>query len=74
MKMFMKLRIRTKRLRRVNSGVNSGVLEALGKYWRKKKKATTGHWIRTSSNIQSYTVSKAVDSEVNKPPSLPFMV
>ena len=29
---------------------------------------------RTSSNIQSYTVSKAVDSEVNKPPSLPFMV
>ena len=29
---------------------------------------------RTSSKIQSYTVSKAVDSEVNKPPSLPFMV
>ena len=33
-----------------------------------------GHFIRRSQNIKTYKVSKAVDSLVNKPAKVPFMV
>ena len=32
-----------------------------------------GHFIRRSSDIKSYLVSKAVDSKVNCPPKLPVI-
>ena len=32
-----------------------------------------GHFIRRSSNVKSYLVSKAVDFKVNCPPKLPVM-
>ena len=40
----------------------------MDEYWRKSGRVAdrAGHWFRTDSNIKSHTVSKAVDSSVNK--------
>lgn len=52
------------------------VREGLKAYWSKARRAGygEGHWIRRSDNIQSYTVSKAVDTLTKRKPSVPFMV
>ena len=54
---------------------DSVVKEALEAYLSKCKREgdREGHFIRRSSNIKSYVVSKAVDSKVNCPPKLPVM-
>ena len=55
---------------------DSIVKEALGSYlsdW-KREGDREGHFIRRSSNVKSYLVSKAVDSKLNRPPKLPVMV
>jgi hypothetical protein len=51
------------------------VEEALSSYWGKQKVAGNrgGHWIRRGDSVKSYTISEAVDSIVNKTPSVPFM-
>ena len=55
---------------------DSVVLEALGAYWSRKKvrENRQGHWVRRDSNMRQYVVSEAVDSEVNQPPDVAFMV
>ena len=51
------------------------VEEALSSYWGRQKMAGNkgGHWTRRSDNVKSYTISEAVDTIVNRPPSVPFM-
>ena len=55
---------------------DSIVKEALGSYLSdcKREGDREGHFIRRSSNVKSYLVSKAVDSKLNRPPKLPVMV
>ena len=52
------------------------IQEALGSYLSdcKREGDKEGHFIRRSSNVKSYLVSKAVDSKLNRPPKLPVMV
>ena len=53
----------------------SVVLEAIASYWGRKVKANkVGHWVRRHRDMRQYVVSEAVDSVVNQPPSVPFMV
>jgi len=55
---------------------DSVVLEALGAYWSRKKvrENRQGHWVRRDKDMRQYVVSEAVDSEVNQPPDVAFMV
>ena len=50
------------------------VLEALGAYWSRMKVDRQGHWVRKNKDMRQYMVSQAVDSEVNQPPDVAFMV
>ena len=51
------------------------VEETLKEYFRdsKRKSSSQGHFIRRSSDIRSYSVSKAVDRIMNVPSKLPWM-
>ena len=53
---------------------DSVVLEALGAYWSRMKVDRQGHWVRKNKDMRQYMVSQAVDSEVNQPPDVAFMV
>ena len=49
--------------------------EALKEYFKdcKMKNSSNGHFIRRSSNIKSYCVSKSVDRTMKVPPKFPWM-
>ena len=50
------------------------VLEALGACWSRMKVDRQGHWVRKDKDMRQYMVSEAVDSKVNQPPDVAFMV
>ena len=57
------------------------VNEALVSYWGQRNKKYVGgggqqggHWVRQWRDMKKYAVSEAVDSLVNKPPNVPFML
>ena len=52
------------------------LLEALCAYWSRKKVQGNrqGHWVRRDRDMRQYVVSEAVNSEVNQPPDVAFMV
>ena len=54
---------------------DSVVTEAMREMWRncKLKGSTEGHFVRRSSDIRSYTVSKAVNRVTSIPNKLSFM-
>lgn len=54
---------------------DSVVQEALASYWGRQSMVANraGHWVRRSEDIRHYAISEAVDTIVNKPPSVPFM-
>ena len=51
------------------------VKEALAAYWADARRVgdRQGHWVRRSSHINAYTVSKSVDALVNQAPEAPIM-
>jgi len=51
------------------------VTEALKEYFKDLKISNTraGHFIRKSSDVKSYCVSKAIDKVANIPPKFPWM-
>ena len=55
------------------------VNEALVSYWRQRNEKYVGgqqggHWVRRWRDIKKYAVSEAVDTLINKPPNVPFML
>ena len=55
---------------------DSIVKEAMKSFWGKSKNVTHrgGHFVRTSDNIKSYTMSEAVDTKLKTTPKIPIML
>ena len=51
----------------------SVVQEAFVKYWGKHKDSRP-HWVRRNERKKDFDISAAVDSKVNTPAKVPFMV